>query len=101
MPFLLFPFVLLIDQNVACLAYISMILFRVWCTECGKQTMGSCCIPFNVLLYLFVWFCAFCQCFAADVDTNQTALLTVNASALGQKIPDTLFGIFFEVVLLL
>lgn len=31
------------------------------------------------------------------MDTNQTALLTVNASeALGQKISDTLFGVFFE-----
>ncbi|KAL6997830.1 aspartate-semialdehyde dehydrogenase-like protein [Sarracenia purpurea var. burkii] len=37
------------------------------------------------------------QCSAFEVDANQTALLFVNASeAAGRKIPETLFGIFFE-----
>ncbi|OIT36342.1 PREDICTED: alpha-L-arabinofuranosidase 1-like [Nicotiana attenuata] len=37
------------------------------------------------------------QCSASGIDANETALLLVNASeASARKMPDTLFGIFFE-----
>ncbi|KAK9986996.1 hypothetical protein SO802_031947 [Lithocarpus litseifolius] len=60
--------------------------------------MGSCKVPYSVLLLYFVIGTFFVsQCFAIGVDTNITARLLVNASdAAGQPIPDTLFGLFFE-----
>ncbi|XP_059668258.1 alpha-L-arabinofuranosidase 1-like [Cornus florida] len=54
--------------------------------------MGS----YRVLLCCFFLLCAY-QCYAIEVDTNQTAKLYVDASeAKGRKIPETLFGLFFE-----
>lgn len=61
--------------------------------------MGSCKVPYSVLLLYFVIGTFFVsRCFAIGVDANITAQLLVNASdAAGQPIPDTLFGLFFEV----
>lgn len=57
--------------------------------------MGSC--EASSLLYFFIGSCFVYQCFALAADTNQTARLVINASEQsGRKIPDTLFGIFFE-----
>ncbi|XP_020258589.1 alpha-L-arabinofuranosidase 1-like [Asparagus officinalis] len=40
---------------------------------------------------------AYCQSFAYDLEVNQTAFLKIDASPQsGRKIPDHLFGIFFE-----
>ncbi|XP_020266045.1 alpha-L-arabinofuranosidase 1-like [Asparagus officinalis] len=40
---------------------------------------------------------AYCQIFAYDLEVNQTAFLKIDASPQsGRKIPDHLFGIFFE-----
>lgn len=51
----------------------------------------------GMLCYIFLLF-ALPWCFAHGLEANQSALLTVDASPQsGQKIPDTLFGIFFEV----
>nr|XP_023909238.1 alpha-L-arabinofuranosidase 1 [Quercus suber]POF14686.1 alpha-l-arabinofuranosidase 1 [Quercus suber] len=60
--------------------------------------MGSCKVPYSVLLLYFVIGTFFVsQCFAIGVDTNITAQMLVNASdAAGKPIPDTLFGLFFE-----
>lgn len=60
--------------------------------------MGSCKVPYSVLLLYFVIGTFFVsQRIAIGVDTNITAQLLVNASdAAGQPIPDTLFGLFFE-----
>ncbi|KAG2685355.1 hypothetical protein I3760_10G121600 [Carya illinoinensis] len=60
--------------------------------------MGSCKVPYSVLLLCFFVGNFFVpQCLAIGVDANKTALLLVNASeALGRPIPKTLFGIFFE-----
>ncbi|CAL9148762.1 unnamed protein product [Musa hybrid cultivar] len=50
----------------------------------------------GMLCYIFLLF-ALPWCFAHGLEANQSALLTVDASPQsGQKIPDTLFGIFFE-----
>ncbi|THU70377.1 hypothetical protein C4D60_Mb08t24340 [Musa balbisiana] len=50
----------------------------------------------GMLLSIFLLF-ALPWCFAHGLEANQSALLTVDASPQsGQKIPDTLFGIFFE-----
>ena len=47
---------------------------------------------------VFIGICFVWQSFALEVDKNQTAQLFVNASkAAGRPIPETLFGIFFEV----
>lgn len=58
--------------------------------------MASCKSPHCVLLvYLFL--CFACQCFAIGVDADNSILLVDASKASGQPIPDTLFGIFFEV----
>ncbi|KAM7499668.1 hypothetical protein LguiA_024082 [Lonicera macranthoides] len=58
--------------------------------------MGSNCAPYRLLLLFFTGFCALCQC-SAELHEDQTALLFVNASeASARKIPETLFGLFFE-----
>lgn len=51
-----------------------------------------------LLLLFFIATCFLFQCFAAEVEVNQTARLLVDASQ-GRLIPETLFGIFFEVCL--
>ncbi|KAL9425166.1 hypothetical protein AB3S75_032158 [Citrus x aurantiifolia] len=48
-----------------------------------------------LLLLFFIATCFLFQCFAAEVEANQTARLLVDASQ-GRPIPETLFGIFFE-----
>ncbi|KAG7964214.1 hypothetical protein I3843_09G158800 [Carya illinoinensis] len=60
--------------------------------------MGSCKVPYSVLLLcFFVGSLLVPQCLSIGDDANQTAFLLVNASeALGRPIPETLFGIFFE-----
>ncbi|CAN4118691.1 unnamed protein product [Withania somnifera] len=51
----------------------------------------------HVLLLVLCGLSALCQCSATGLEANQTAVLFVNASeALARKIPDTLFGLFFE-----
>ncbi|KAI6696967.1 hypothetical protein NL676_017086 [Syzygium grande] len=66
--------------------------------ECGRGvTMRVCkeAPSSGLLLFLFIGLSSVWQCFALDVEANQTALLLVNAST-GRPIPETLFGIFFE-----
>lgn len=69
--------------------------------RCAEDTMGSCKLPFSVLLlFFFVGNFVLPRCLAVGVATNQTAQLLVNASeSSGRPIPSTLFGIFFEVSL--
>ncbi|XP_049369879.1 alpha-L-arabinofuranosidase 1-like [Solanum verrucosum] len=57
------------------------------------SSRSLCCILLLVLLGISIQY----QCFASEIDADQTALLLVNASeASARKMPDTLFGIFFE-----
>jgi hypothetical protein len=89
----------LIDQNVTEISS----FIRLWIgIKCGEETMGSYKVHYSViLLYFFLGNFFAPQCFAIGVDANQTALLVVNASeASARPIPETLFGIFFEVCLL-
>lgn len=69
--------------------------------RCAEDTMGSCKLPFSVLLlFFFIGNFVLSRCLAVGVATNQTAQLLVNASeSSGRPIPSTLFGIFFEVSL--
>jgi alpha-L-arabinofuranosidase len=54
--------------------------------------------PRAVLLRFLFLLCIGCKCLASEVEATQTATLAVDASPqLARKIPDTLFGIFFEV----
>ena len=63
--------------------------------------MGSCKSP-HIVLLLYVLLCSVYRCFAIGVDANQTANLLIDASqASARPISDTLFGIFFEVALLI
>ncbi|XP_052136084.1 alpha-L-arabinofuranosidase 1-like [Oryza glaberrima] len=51
---------------------------------------------FSAFCYLLL-FSVSCKCQAAELDMAQTAVLEVDASwNLSRKIPDTLFGLFFE-----
>jgi alpha-N-arabinofuranosidase len=51
----------------------------------------------RTVLCLFFLFCLGCKCLASEFEATQTATLKVDASPqLARKIPDTLFGIFFE-----
>ncbi|AQK57199.1 Putative alpha-L-arabinofuranosidase family protein [Zea mays] len=53
--------------------------------------------PRAVLLRFLFLLCIGCKCLASEVEATQTATLAVDASPqLARKIPDTLFGIFFE-----
>lgn len=67
--------------------------------ECGEGMMGFHKDPcYGLLFYICIGFCLAPQCFTNEVHADQTAELTVNASdAAGRSIPETLFGIFFEV----
>lgn len=56
-----------------------------------SEDMGSLKLAFTLLLLSFI-----CRCSAVGLDTTLTARLSVNAS-VGRVIPETLFGIFFEV----
>ncbi|KAL3357671.1 hypothetical protein AABB24_018070 [Solanum stoloniferum] len=57
------------------------------------SSRSICCSLLLVLLGISIQY----QCFASEIDADQTALLLVNASeASARKMPDTLFGIFFE-----
>ena len=54
-------------------------------------------VPRAILCFLFL-LCLGCKCLASELEATQTATLAVDASPqLARKIPDTLFGIFFEV----
>lgn len=54
--------------------------------------------PCSVLLCILIGLCAFYQCSGIAANADQTAQLFVNASkASSRKIPESLFGIFFEV----
>jgi alpha-N-arabinofuranosidase len=47
---------------------------------------------------LLLLLCVGCKCLASELEATQTATLKVDASSqLARKIPDTLFGMFFEV----
>lgn len=51
------------------------------------------------LLFLFLFLCSLYQSSAIEIEANQTVALLVNSSeASSKKIPETLFGIFFEVI---
>lgn len=53
----------------------------------------------RVVLAFHVVLSVLYRCSATGIDANQTAWLFVNASeASARKIPETLFGIFFEVI---
>ncbi|XP_009804378.1 alpha-L-arabinofuranosidase 1-like isoform X1 [Nicotiana sylvestris] len=64
-----------------------------WCEKDMDSSRSLCCILLLVLFGISVQY----QCSASGIDANETALLLVNASeASARKMPDTLFGIFFE-----
>ncbi|XP_037440413.1 alpha-L-arabinofuranosidase 1-like isoform X1 [Triticum dicoccoides] len=51
----------------------------------------------RTILCLLLLFCVSCKCSASEFEITQVASLGVDASShLARKIPDTLFGIFFE-----
>ncbi|KAL6523338.1 aspartate-semialdehyde dehydrogenase-like protein [Orobanche gracilis] len=55
--------------------------------------------PLYEILLFFILLSAFHQSHVIGVEANQTVAIFVNASeASGRKIPDTLFGIFFELI---
>ncbi|KAL0453293.1 UNVERIFIED_CONTAM: Alpha-L-arabinofuranosidase 1 [Sesamum latifolium] len=60
--------------------------------------MGAITLLHNILLFFFILLSALCQSSSATgIGANQTISLFVNASeASAKKIPETLFGIFFE-----
>ncbi|XP_006652147.1 alpha-L-arabinofuranosidase 1-like [Oryza brachyantha] len=54
-------------------------------------------IIFCVLFLFLLLFCMGCKCLTSEVNGTQLAVLKVDVSAQNaRKIPDTLFGIFFE-----
>nr|CAB3491308.1 unnamed protein product [Digitaria exilis] len=58
-------------------------------TKVGLSPTAICC--------LLLLFCLGCKCLASEFEVTQTATVRVDASPeLARKIPDTLFGVFFE-----
>lgn len=52
-----------------------------------------------VVIYALFLVCIIANYGVCELKANKTATLTVDASSQsGRKIPDTLFGIFFEVI---
>lgn len=67
---------------------------------CGEVDMGSRKAPLIILLCILSSMCFLFQSLGVEADVNQTAHLYIDASeASGRPIPETLFGIFFEVIL--
>ncbi|XP_073114418.1 alpha-L-arabinofuranosidase 1 isoform X2 [Elaeis guineensis] len=65
--------------------------------EGSEGTMGHQASSSAAFIYSLFILCAIQHCIAYELKANRTAFLRVTASQeLGQKIPDTLFGIFFE-----
>ncbi|KAK6147804.1 hypothetical protein DH2020_018716 [Rehmannia glutinosa] len=59
--------------------------------------MGTVTMLHSILLFFFIVLSAFYQSSATGIEANQTVALFINASeASAKKIPETLFGIFFE-----
>jgi alpha-L-arabinofuranosidase len=55
-------------------------------------------MPPIVVLYVIFFLCIGAKYGADGLEANKSAILAVDASSqTGRKIPDTLFGIFFEV----
>jgi len=53
---------------------------------------------FSPTTIVFFLFCLGCKCLASELQVTKTATVEVDASLeLARKIPDTLFGVFFEV----
>lgn len=87
-------FVIMITEFV----FLSCFIRLLW-KHCNWMwwVMAASKVPYGViLLCFFLGTCLLSQCFAIGVDANQTARLFVNASQT-RPMPDTLFGIFFEV----
>jgi len=52
---------------------------------------------FSPTTIVFFLFCLGCKCLASELQVTKTATVEVDASLeLARKIPDTLFGVFFE-----
>lgn len=63
--------------------------------------MGAITLLPRILFFFFIVLSAFCQSSADGIEADQPVALFVNASqASAKKIPETLFGIFFEVRLI-
>ena len=93
--FVIFPYINL----VILLIFIAFVLFRLQIDWMLWSTMGLFKASRNAaLLQLFIVVCSVFQCSAVKVDADLNTTLIVNASdATGRPIPETLFGIFFEV----
>jgi alpha-N-arabinofuranosidase len=66
--------------------------------KCNRMGTSKDAAPCAILLCFLFLLCLGCKCLASELEATQTATLTVDASPqLARKIPDTLFGIFFEV----
>jgi hypothetical protein len=92
-----FPPTLLTSDNIVFFSYLfnrHMGSIRVY----KWKRMGTKEASPRTVLCLFFLFCLGCKCLASEFEATQTATLKVDASPqLARKIPDTLFGIFFEV----
>jgi alpha-N-arabinofuranosidase len=52
----------------------------------------------TTIFCVLLLFCVGCRCRPLEIEATQTATLKVDATPqLARKIPETLFGIFFEV----
>lgn len=67
-----------------------------WLNVVNIQKMGSCRV---FMIQVFILVCLLVQCFDAKVhaDLNAATLVVDASQASGRPIPDTLFGLFFEV----
>ena len=61
------------------------------------EGMGSFCASCNAIFCFFFLVYSVYQCSVIGVDGGQVAQLTVDTKGPGRKIPETMFGIFFEV----
>ncbi|VAH92861.1 unnamed protein product [Triticum turgidum subsp. durum] len=77
----------------------SSILHTDYISVLYKMTrMGPKQVLVPTVSFLLLLFCLGCKCRASELEATQNATLKVDASSqLARKIPDTLFGMFFEI----
>ncbi|URE38664.1 Alpha-L-arabinofuranosidase C-terminus family protein [Musa troglodytarum] len=86
-------------RRLDCIVFVSFYLVLLRHDSCSDIVMGVGETSYGGMLCSIFLLFALPWCFAHGLEANQSALLTVDASPQsGQKVPDTLFGIFFELV---
>lgn len=96
-----YVFLFLLNGSQLSMVYICTFRSQLACkvSRGSKQLMGSKEAFRRIIFCVLLLLCVSCKCLTSEVNTTQLAVLKVDASPQhARKIPETLFGIFFEVL---